>query len=315
MVGGTSPGRHPLARLALLGVLWGITFPVSRLGVTRGADPFLLVAIDFAIAAAVSAPIAVALGRPFPSGRALAESSAVGALLIAGINLPLFWGERFATGGAASVVYAASPLVSLGFAALWRSEERVGRTGCFALALGMTGVFVLALAAGGAAVRNVAALAAFALGTVCQGAGAVLLVRLRPAGEGAWGETFQFVGGGAASLIVVAVATPAVPMMWTPAALASVLYVGLVSFAGGYALFFDLLRTDGAVRANQVTFLNPVVAIAVGVVAFGEPFVPEELGGLALILLALVLLHRDESRTPVRTPGPPIPAAVGASRP
>ncbi len=287
----------PLGRLALLGVVWGVTFPVSRLGVSGGSDPFLLVAIDFAVAAAVCAPIAAGLRRPFPSGRSIAESAAVGALLIAGINLPLFWGERFATGGVASIVYAASPLVSVGFVTVLRNGERIGRSGVAALTLGLAGVVLLAVAAGGAAVTNVAGLAAFALGTVCQGGGAVLLVRLRPAGEGAWGQSFQFVGGGAASLAAVALLAPHASIVWSPGVVGSIAYVGIISLAGGYALFFDLLRTHGAVGANQVTFLNPVVALAVGVLAFGEPFAPAELGGLTLILLALVLLHRPGGET------------------
>ncbi len=317
MRGDRSGPGSPVGRLALLGILWGITFPVSRLGVARGSNPFLLVAIDFAVAAAVSAPIAAARRSPVPTGRGLAESAAVGALLIAGINLPLFWGERFATGGAASVVYAASPLVSLGFATLLRSGERVGRLGFFALGLGLAGVFVLALAAGGAAVSNPEGLGAFALGTTCQGAGAVLLVRLRPRGEGAWGATFQFVGGGAASLIVVAAIAPHAAIAWGAAAVGSIAYVGLVSMAAGYALYFDLLRTHGAVGANQVTFLNPPVALAVGVVVFGEPFVPEELAGLALILLALALLQLRRGGTSsgaTHRPTPSVPGTMPVNR-
>jgi len=299
-------------RLVLLGVLWGATFPVSRLGVLAGANPFLLVTIAFGIAAAVTAPIAALRRSPFPTGRSLAASAGVGALLIGGINLPLFWGERYATGGVASIVYATAPMVSLGFVMALGAGEHVGRRRGFALVLGVAGVAVLALASGGAVVTNPWGLVAFALGAVCQGVGAVTLRRLRPRGEGPWGETFQFVGGGAVSLAVLATVAPKATIAWTAPVVASVVYVGVLSMAVGYALFFDLIRRDGAVAANQVTFLNPVVALVLGVIAFSEPFAVVEVGGLALILLALALLHLPGRRVrPVgEVPGP----AVGGDR-
>ena len=308
-----------LPRLVLLGILWGATFPISRLGVAAGANPFVLVTIAFGIAAAVTAPVAAAMRSPFPSGRSLAESAGVGALLIGGINLPLFWGERFATGGVASIVYATAPMVSLAFVSLLATGERVGPRVGYALGLGLAGVAVLALASGGAAITNPWGLASFGLGAVCQGTGAVALGRLRPRGEGAWGETFQFVGGGIASLAVVAVLVPRITIAWSAPVVGSVLYVGVVSMAIGYAVFFDLIRRHGAVGANQVTFLNPVVALVVGVIAFAEPFAIEEIGGLALILLALALLHlpvppRPTGRTPSDSPQPPR-KTEGSNRP
>ncbi len=309
MAGTVRTAGSPLVRLLVLGVLWGITFPVSRLGVAAGGNPFLLVTVDFAVAAVVTAPVAARYGGPRPSAAGLAVSAGVGALLIAGINLPLFWGERLATGGVASVVYATSPMLSLGFAALLGARERIGPGGAAALVLGLAGVLVLALAAGGAAVTSPWGLVAFGLGATCQGAGAVGLVRLRPRGEGLWGATFQFLGGGAAALAAVAVLEPNLRLPAVAPVVGSVLYVGVVSMAIGYAIFFDLLRTRGPVGANQVTYLNPVVALAVGVVAFGEPFVPEEVIGLALILAALLVLQR--TRRPSVNPDAPTVHATG----
>jgi drug/metabolite transporter (DMT)-like permease len=310
-------GRSFLPRLAALGLVWGSTFPVSRLGVEAGADPFVLVTLAFGVAVAVTAPVAAVRRAPRPSVRSLIESAGVGALLIGGINLPLFWGERFATGGVASIVYATSPMVSLACLAMLGDGARIGRRGALALALGFAGVAVLALAAGGAAVENVWGLLAFAVGAVCQGVGAVALGRLRPQGEGAWGETFQFVGGGAASLVVLAAVVPHPSLRWSGPVVASVAYVGIASLAVGYALFFDLVRRDGAVSANQVTFLNPFVAVALGVVAFSEPFAVEELGGLALIVAALALLHLPggRGRRPEGSPGPPASTPAASERP
>jgi drug/metabolite transporter (DMT)-like permease len=296
-----------LGALLLLGVLWGATFPIARLGVDGGADPFVLVALDLLLAAVVMAPVAVMTGSALPPLRRLLESAGLGALLIAGINLPLFWGLRYATGGTASIVYATAPIVSL--AALWAIGNPVAlhRREATALAIGVGGVALLGFASTGTAlVAGLAALAAFGVGAVCQGFGAVLVGRARPQGEGRWGLTFQFAGGAAASLMLLPILSSSLAVPLTLPVLGSVFYIGVLSMALGYTLFFGLIQKFGAVRANQVTFLNPVVALALGVVALGESFHPLEVAALACVLVALALLQprskvrRSERMSPDR---------------
>ncbi len=285
--------------------MWGATFPVARLGVAAGADPILLVVLDLLLAASLMAAVAALTRTHRPSVRALAQSAALGALLIAGINLPLYWGLRGATGGTASIVYATAPIISLVVLGLLGGSIAFRRRQVAALVVGLGGVAVLGFAtAGPVLVAGLAALAAFALGAACQGTGAVLIGRARPRGEDPWGLTFQFVGAAAASLVALPILSPAPAFPVTAATVGSVVFVGVLSLVVGYTLFFDLIQRVGAVRANQVTFLNPVVAVGVGVVVFGERFVPLELGALALVVLALALLQPDsESRS--STPAPP----------
>ncbi|HUJ77426.1 MAG TPA: DMT family transporter [Thermoplasmata archaeon] len=288
-----SPSGFPvLGRLLLLGLIWGVTFPVAHLGVAAGADPVLLVALVLAIASVAMLPLAVLSGAARPRGRDALASAGVGALLIGGINLPLYWGLESATGGTAAIVYATAPLISVAVLAILGSGAAVTRRQLAALGIGLGGVVVLAYATvGGAALAGVGPIVAFGIGATCQGTGAVAAGRLRPAGEDAWGLTFEFVGGAVAAAVVLPVLAPGLAFPITPATIGSLLYVALLTMVAGYTLFFDLIHRAGPVRANQVTFLNPVVAIAVGVVVFAERFVPLEAVALALIVLALALLQ------------------------
>ncbi len=284
--------------MILLGLLWGVTFPVARVCIDAGANPFLLVAVELLLAAGVMAPVAYLTHTGWPRARRLVQSAGLGALLIAGINLPLNWGLQFATGGEASIVYATSPIISL--VVLWGlgSAIHVYRRQLLALGTGLAGVLLLGLASvGGSRIDGLMAMAAFGIGAVCQGTGAVLIGRSRPQGEDHWGLTFQFLGGAIAAFLVLPLVAPSPAFPLTGAVLGPVVYLGVVSMVVGYTIFFGLIREYGAVRANQVTFLNPVVALFVGVVAFGEGFEPLEAAALALIVLALVLLQPSERRT------------------
>jgi drug/metabolite transporter (DMT)-like permease len=307
-----------LALLATLGVLWGVTFPVVRMGVAAGAAPFALLAVDLALAAGVMALLASVLPGRRPTARSLGGSALLGFLLIGVNNALLFWGIEYTTGGVAAVVYATVPLLAVLSALTLGFGGRIGAARAVALALGLLGVVVLDLAAAGTGlVTNVWGIAAILGGASAQAVGTVLVGRFRPAGETGFGRAAQFAGGGfAAALAIVLVREPlVVPATATIAV--SVLYFALLSAVAGYTLFFELVRRSGAVSANLVTYVSPMAALLVGVLLLGERFGFSEVAGLALILGALALyefLSRDRRSAEIGRPRPlrPIGLSPGA---
>ncbi len=307
--GGSAASPSVLPWIVVLGVLWGATFPIARLGVLAGGAPFLLVTVDFLLAAAIAAVLAVGRRVSVPSARSLAESAGIGALMIGGINLPLFWGIRFATGGAASIVYATSPAISLAFLLVLQRGPRPSPVRVLALGIGLLGVFTLGVGAGaGGPISNPWALAAFGLGATCQGIGAVVMSLRRPAGEGWWGRSAQFAGAGAIALLALPVLGRSVALPWTVPVIGSILYFAGISLVLGYTIFFRILARSGAISANLVTFLNPIVALALGIAAFGESLGWTEVAGLALVLAALTGIElSDRSRSPPSPTARPVP--------
>jgi drug/metabolite transporter (DMT)-like permease len=76
-----------------------------------------------------------------------------------------------------------------------------------------------------------------------------------------------------------------------------VLVLAVLCTAVGFLLFFQLIDEAGPVRATVITYLNPAVAIAIGVIFLGEPFTMGIVVGFVLVLLGSALATR---RTPVR---------------
>jgi drug/metabolite transporter (DMT)-like permease len=292
MAGASRGDPVALLLLVALGGIWGATFPVAKLGIGAGANPFVLVTVDLLLAVATLALISTATRAVRPARRELGISAAVGALLIGGINLPLFWGEQFSTGGAAAIVYATAPLVSVVAATALGARLGLGWLERGALAVGLVGVIVLALTSLGTDVLTSGwAVAAFALGAVCQGTGAVLFARTKPSGESRWGLTFELLGAAGVAVVALPFAARAYSLPISAPVLVSMLFVGFGTLALGYLIFFELVRRAGPVRANVVTFLNPIVALAVGVFVFGEAFQVFELAGLGIVLIALGMLE------------------------
>jgi drug/metabolite transporter (DMT)-like permease len=87
----------------------------------------------------------------------------------------------------------------------------------------------------------------------------------------------------AIALLPAALATPP-PRMPGPAALASIVVLGVVCTAMGLVVFFRLITEAGPWRASVITYVNPVVAVVIGVLALAEHLGSMSIAGLLLIL-------------------------------
>ena len=82
----------------------------------------------------------------------------------------------------------------------------------------------------------------------------------------------------AAALLLTAIgyAVPAayqLPRQWPPAeAIVAVVVLGVVCTAVAFLFFFQLIDTVGPTRSTVITYLNPAVAVALGIVFLDEPF-------------------------------------------
>lgn len=66
--------------------------------------------------------------------------------------------------------------------------------------------------------------------------------------------------------------------------LASLLILGVICTAAGFILFFSLVAAAGPSRATVITYVNPVVAVALGVAVLGEPVTAATVAGFLLII-------------------------------
>jgi drug/metabolite transporter (DMT)-like permease len=86
-------------------------------------------------------------------------------------------------------------------------------------------------------------------------------------------------------------------------AIASVAALALLCTALAFLAFFALILEVGPARSTVITYINPLVAVLLGVALLSEPFTAGIAVGLPLILLGSVLATR-------RSPSPPEPIAL-----
>ena len=95
--------------------------------------------------------------------------------------------------------------------------------------------------------------------------------------------------------------------------------LAVVCTAVAFLVFFRLIAEIGPARATVITYVNPAVAVALGVSILGEPFTLAMAGAFALILGGSVLATRGArpavaKEEPAATLGEPV-AGAGEVRP
>jgi drug/metabolite transporter (DMT)-like permease len=216
--------------------------------------------------------------------------------------LLLSYAETSLSSSLTGLLVAAVPFVAALTARLAGDEDRLTPVRVAGMLLGLLGIAVLlGLDVTGADLLPIAAVALVVVGY----ATAPMVVT----------RNLSDVPGVAASsialfLTAVVYAPFAVPRLGQVAdasgtALLSLVVLGMVCTALALALFFALIREVGPQRALVITFLNPAVAVLLGVLLLDEPFTLGLAIGLPVILLGCVLATR---RSPAREIVP-VPAA------
>lgn len=301
--------RRGLLLFAAMSLIWGVPYLLIKVAVDEvGAAG--LVFWRTAIGAAVLLPFAL---RRRALGPALRRPWVL--LAYAGIEVMAPWwlisdAERRVSSSFAGLVIAAVPLVGVLLA--WALQrERVGAVRAAGLLVGLGGVgALLGLdVAGGADLRSVAQLLTTA---VCYAAGPVIVTRYL---------------GGVPALGVNALALSAAALTYSPAALlhrpsalpgpaalASVATLGVLCTALALLFFFALIAEVGPARAVVITYVNPAVAVALGVWLLGEPLTTGILVGFPLVLAGSVLATWQRPAAATAPPAEPV-ATRAAPRP
>ncbi|MGI0071688.1 MAG: DMT family transporter [Thermoplasmata archaeon] len=301
MAGAGGPGRFGPAEVALLvvvSVVWGAAFVFIRQGIVLGASPLAFAAVRYALSAVAFVALAAGRREPFPTRRTLLLSAGIGGTLIIGLYGGfLYWGEQFTTGGYAAVVASTVPLLTVAFGFSLLAAERLGPRGLVGMVVGFAGAAVIVLPQLEGSSLGSWQGPVFLLGAMVSTAlGTVLLRRAAVGRQGLWQIGAQFAVAGT----LLGVATLALPIskslpLTTGVLGALAFLVGLSSLVGYFA-YFALHHRVGPVRANLVTYLAPLVGVAIGSGAFGEPVTAGEVLGVGIVLAGVGLVLWDSAR-------------------
>ncbi len=286
-MGASEGGRDLLGGLlvGLAAALFGAVVLFGKLALREGLSVPSLLAIRFAVAAALLAGVAAATGRPLVAARGERGGLAVLALAGYAVESGLFFAAaEHGTAAAVTLLFFTYPVfVTLATWALGGGAPARLTTVALVLAVGGT-VLVVATGAG-LAIDGVGA--AFALGAALTYTGYLLgadvvLRRTNPMTSAMWVSAGASIGLFAFAAVTGRLGLPSAVGGWWP-----LLGMGTASAAAFVALLSGLQRI-GAVRTAIVAATEPLAAACLGAAFLGETISPGVAAGGALILAGAV---------------------------
>jgi len=279
---------------AAMSVIWGVPYLLIKVAVGE-LSPVLVVFLRCVVGAALLVPWVLARGGLRDALRHWRALLVFTVLEMTAPWLLLSWAELSLSSSLTGLLVAGVPFVAALAARLAGEEERLSPVRIGGMLLGVVGIAVLlGLDVAGA---QLGAIVAVGLVVVGYATAPLVVSRALPDVPGVTASAFALV------VTAVVYAPFAVPQLdqvgdASAGALLSMLVLGVVCTALALALFFALIREAGPQRALVITFVNPAVAVLLGVLLLDEPFTLGLAVGLPVILLGCVLATR---RSPVRT--------------
>jgi drug/metabolite transporter (DMT)-like permease len=270
------------AAFAGVAFLWGIPYLFIKLAVDDGVSPSFLSWSRIVLAAALLLTLAWRAGK---LGELRGRWRWIGLFALIEIALPfplIATGEQHISSSLTAILIAAVPLFVALLALRFDHDERVGGMRLVGLLVGLAGV--VALVGIDVAGRSEELLGALAVLVAALGyAAGPMILKSRLAAV----DTRATMGASLA--VAAALLTPAALITWpseTPSgdALMSIVVLGLFCTAAAFVLWGLLVAEAGPARSSLITYVAPLVAVALGVAVLDESVGIGAAVGLVLIL-------------------------------
>ncbi len=275
--------------MLLLALVWGLSIPVTKLGL-QDMPPLTLTAFRFG--AAVPILFIIGYGRLRLPSRAVPSIAALGLLGITVGNAAQTFGVQGTSASAGTIISATIPVLIVIFAALRLRQAVTGRQ-WFGLVAAFAGIALVAVGTGpGVDVAS---------RTTLAGVGWMLLSAVTIAFYYVWSAelveqygtlpvaTWNLLAGFLAILPLAFWEASHTSFEITARALGVAAYLGIGVTAAGLLLWLHLLRVVPARIAASVQYLQPVFGIAASAALFGDALGALFVVGVVVILSGLVL--------------------------
>jgi len=291
-----APAAAPLSGLLMLclaatWLVWGSTYLAIKFALLS-LPPFFQMGTRFLFAGVVLMAWMRWRGAPWPNALQWRNALVVGSLMLGGGMGGTAYAEVTVGSGLVVAFIAVMPLM---IAALNRLYGiRPGRLELAGIGVGFCGVLLLTQGAGFQA--SPAGLVAIAIACAAWSIGSVLSQRSLPLAPGATGFASEMICGGVV-LLVLSLLHGETPQ-WPPQPVAAAAWLYLVVFGSlvAFNAYMVLLARASAGLASSYSFVNPVIAMLLGVAVGHEVVTPYEWMAAGIVLVGVVLMLRGATK-------------------
>ena len=287
-------------------LIWGTTYLGIRVSL-ESMPPALMGGLRWLIAGVLLTTYLVLRGRPLPPVSQWGGILLLGFLMLGLGNGGVVFAEQWVPSGLAAVLVATAPFWMATVEALLPDGERLRRSAAFGLIVGFSGIVLLVwhdLTLGSGGNRNfLLGIVALQIASIGWSIGSSYSKRQGHKGAAAsknggmdevLGTTaFQMLAGGLIMTGVGSLRGEWSALFFTSRTFLALVYLATVGAIGGFVAYTYALRHLPVSFVSLYAYINPVIAVALGVLVLHEPFTWRMaiaaglvFGGVALVRLA-----------------------------
>ncbi len=303
----TSPAPSRLKVMiafAAIYIIWGSTYFFIRVAL-NGFPPFMLGGLRFLIAAALMFAWCLFRGLSIRPGRDLKTAFIIGFLLLFVGNGAVVWAEQTIPSSVVAIVIAVAPLM---FVLIDRQQWPVNFRSfsvLFGVVTGFAGVLLLFSEKIGAQLSahgltpEFSAMLVILFSITAWPAGSIYAKYHPPIIPPAVSTGWQMLAGGTCFTVVSVLRGEWTTMDWPAVSPSQWLSLGYLMVFGSivaYSAYVWLLKVRPATQVSTYAYVNPVVAVLLGVFAGSERLGWREIAGLVVILGGVLLINLAKYR-------------------
>ena len=283
---------------AAVSVIWGTTYLAIKVALET-IPPFLISGLRYVIAGGALLLWLKATGRPIPLRSTWPRLAAMGLLMLTVGNGAVSWGEQYLASGLTAVVIATTPFWMVAIDALMPGGSKLSGRQALGLFIGFAGILALvwpelSLSGGAMVLAGVAALELACVGWAI-GSG---LSRRQGVSSGVLGTAaLQMLFAGVMLLVIATALGEWTALAFSPRSAAALGYLILAGSLVAFAAYSHALRHLPVAVVSLHSYVNPVIALALGALLLGEPFRLSMLIAGGAILTGILIVRKTTGTT------------------
>ena len=280
-------------------LIWGTTYFAIKVALDT-IPPFLMGGIRYTVAGLVLAAAMVLRGRRLPPRSAWGRLALLGFFMLGIGNGGVVWGEQSVPSGLTAVLIGTSPFWMVSVDAAVSGGRGLRTRHWVGLIVGFIGIVVLVwpdISAGGSRGAHFAA-GVLALQIACAGwaVGSAYTRRHVLPGDVLGSAAMQMIFGGACMLLAGTVLGEWGHLGVSPRTSSALVYLTLAGSIVAFAAYSYALRHLDVAIVSLYTYVNPVIALALGTLVLGEPFSWRMLLAIAVIVVGVLIVSPARRR-------------------
>lgn len=289
----------PYAALVAVCFFWGTTYLGIRMAL-ESFPPLLLVSLRFLASGSILFLWARWKGWPWPAWSEIARTSVFGFMLLGIANGCLTFSETWIPSSLAALFLTTAPFWLVGLESMMPGGERLSAPVVIGLLVGLAGVILLVLPVGGRVDWSPSLWKGFLVlqvGSFFWNAGSILQRRWRATTPPLLTGAIQQIAAGLIYAVAAAV-VPEHPVHLTVTGVAGLAWLITFGSIVGYSAYIYSLETLPVSLVSLYTYINPVVAVALGKLFYEEPFGRREVAAMAIIFTGVAIVKMRTTLVP-----------------